>query len=574
MAVFKCKMCGGALEVSEGISVCQCAYCDTVQTLPRLTDERRANLYDRANHYRRGNEFDKAAGVYEQILMEDNTDAEVYWSLVLCKYGVEYVEAPGSHKRVPTVHRVQYTSIFDDSDYQSALHYADSAQRQVYAAEAKEINEIQKGILAISQQEEPYYVFICYKERDDQGNRTPDSVLAQELYYELTELGYKVFFARITLENKLGTAYEPYIFAALNSSKVMVVVGTKKEYVNAVWVKNEWSRYLALIKGGAKKILVPAYKDMDAYDLPEEFSHLQAQDMSKLGFMQDLVRGIGKIVGSKKEEAPVPVAAAVPMAQPAEPQDSKAMVEPLLKRIEIFLEDGMFAEALAYCNKVLDLDPENGKAYLCLLMAQLNCNNFNRLSQMDMPFDQIPAYTHALRYSDADAVARLTACNRAVKERFEQEQMRRRQQVMEQQRLQMQMMERERQREEAKNTIRSRNKTVIVLLRFMYIAFVFFMSVLCGSMTGDVFVLFFGLMMLVSIPQTHAARQAFIYSVDYPDFFRSKRRSCMIWSFVEFTLAFIVFVSASDASFLVFGVTLLFWSAFVWLAKPLPKEYM
>ena len=76
----------------------------------------------------------------------------------------------------------------------------------------------------------------------------------------------------------------------------MVVLGTKPEFFNAVWVKNEWSRYLALIRGGAKKMLIPAYKDMDPYDLPEEFSHFQAQDMSKLGFLQDLIRGIKKIV--------------------------------------------------------------------------------------------------------------------------------------------------------------------------------------------------------------------------------------------------------------------------------------
>ena len=43
-------------------------------------------------------------------------------------------------------------------------------------------------------------------------------------------------------------------------------------------------------------MLIPAYKDMDPYDLPDEFSHLQAQDMSKLGFMQDLIRGVKKIV--------------------------------------------------------------------------------------------------------------------------------------------------------------------------------------------------------------------------------------------------------------------------------------
>ena len=40
----------------------------------------------------------------------------------------------------------------------------------------------------------------------------------------LVEKGYRVFFARITLEDVAGTEYEPYIFAALNSAKVMVVL--------------------------------------------------------------------------------------------------------------------------------------------------------------------------------------------------------------------------------------------------------------------------------------------------------------------------------------------------------------
>ena len=77
--------------------------------------------------------------------------------------------------------------------------------------------------------------------------------MAQDLYYQLVQEGYKVFFSRITLEDKIGMAYEPYIFAALNSAKVMVVVGTKPEYFNAVWVKNEWSRFLKLIKSNKNK---------------------------------------------------------------------------------------------------------------------------------------------------------------------------------------------------------------------------------------------------------------------------------------------------------------------------------
>jgi len=125
-------------------------------------------------------------------------------------------------------------------------------------------------------------------------------VLAQDIYQNIVAEGLKVFFARITLEDKIGTAYEPYIFSALNSAKVMLIVGTSKENFNAVWVRNEWTRYLALTKSKKDKVLIPCYEKMDAYDLPEEFAHLQAQDASKIGFMQDLVRGVKKIIDAGK----------------------------------------------------------------------------------------------------------------------------------------------------------------------------------------------------------------------------------------------------------------------------------
>lgn len=392
MAIFKCKMCGGTLEINNNETVAVCEYCGTKQTLPKLDDDRKANLYDRANHFRRNNEFDKAMGIYEQILNEDNADAEAYWSLVLCKYGIEYVEDPATHKRVPTVNRAQFTSVFADEDYKSALKYADGYQRSVYEEEAKAIDEIQKGILAISQKEEPFDIFICYKETDNSGRRTPDSVLANDLYHQLSQEGFKVFFSRITLEDKLGTAYEPYIFAALNSSKVMVVLGTKPEYFNAVWVKNEWSRYLALIKNGAKKMLIPAYKDMDPYDLPDEFSHLQAQDMSKLGFMQDLIRGIKKIVQMDEPKTTAKETVVI--------NGGNAKTEPLLKRAFIFLEDKDWQTADEYCEKVLDIDPENAQAYLGKLMAELHVRTQEELRNERMPFNDKNNYQKALRFGD------------------------------------------------------------------------------------------------------------------------------------------------------------------------------
>ena len=418
MAVFKCKMCGATLHVGAGQSTAVCEYCGTTQTLPKLDDERRAQMYDRANHFRRNNEFDKAMGIYEQILNEDSTDAEAYWSLVLCRYGIEYVEDPATHRRMPTINRTQFTSIFDDEDYKSALAHADEEQKAVYRAEAETINEIQKGILAISQKEEPFDVFICYKETDDSGRRTPDSVLANELYHELTRAGFKVFFARITLEDKLGTAYEPYIFAALNSARVMVVIGTKPEYFNAVWVKNEWSRYLALIQNekngtgnGSPRVLIPAYRDMDPYDLPEEFSHLQAQDMSKLGFMQDLIRGIRKILSKDTTQNINPNPGDIADTSKNNPVSNTVVtIAPLLERAYLFLEDGAWEEADEYCEKVLDREPKEARAYLGKLLAALHCHTFEELMETNTPFDENEHYKKVLRFADPELKTKMMDC--------------------------------------------------------------------------------------------------------------------------------------------------------------------
>ena len=385
-------MCGGDLDVVDGMSVAECEYCGTKQTLPKLNDNEKEIMYDRAGHFRRNNEFDKAMGIYEKILDIDNTDAEAYWSLVLCEYGIEYVEDPSTHKRVPTVNRAQFTSVFMNENYKSAIRYADAYQRSIYEEEAKTIDNIQKGILAISQNEEPFDIFICYKETDANGRRTHDSVLANDLYHQLTQEGFKVFFSRITLEDKLGTAYEPYIFAALNSAKVMVVIGTKPEYFNAVWVKNEWARFLAQIKNGADKILIPAYKDMDPYDLPEEFSNLQAQDMSKLGFMQDLIRGVKKITQKDKKENVV--------IQVADKGHNDA--ENMVKRAYIALEDGDFQSANDFAEKALDKDAENAQAYIIQLLVELSLRKEADLEKHNIPLENYKKYIRAYGFAQSE----------------------------------------------------------------------------------------------------------------------------------------------------------------------------
>ena len=369
MAIIKCKMCGGDLVIKPESTVAECEYCGSRQTVPTADNEKKLTLFARANRLRSACEFDKAAGIYETIVADFPEEAEAYWGLVLCRYGIEYVDDPATGKKIPTCHRSGFDSVLEDGDFEQALENADAIARKVYREEAKQIEELRKSITEVSGKEEPYDIFICYKETDENGERTIDSVIAQDVYDALTDKGYRVFFSRITLEDKLGQEYEPYIFAALNSAKIMLAFGTDYEYFNAVWVKNEWSRYLKLMTADKTKHLIPCYKGIDAYDMPKEFARLQAQDMGKVGAIQDLLRGISKILGTKSQPATVGYAGA-----------SNADVSALTQRGNMALEDGDFENAVNYFERALDANPSDARAYLGKFLA---FNGLTSLADLD-----------------------------------------------------------------------------------------------------------------------------------------------------------------------------------------------
>ena len=398
--IIKCKMCGGDIDFIPGATYGTCEYCGSTSTIPQAEDENKLNRYNRANHFRRQCEFDKAVAAYEKILEQDDTDAEAHWGAVISRFGIEYVEDPATHQRIPTCHRVQVASILTDEDYLAAVENApDEESRRIYQEEAARIAEIQKEILAISANEKPYDVFICYKETDENGQRTRDSQWAQDVYYGLTEQGLKVFFSRITLEDKLGQQYEPYIFAALNSAKVMVVIGSRPEYFNAVWVKNEWSRYLSLMKHDHKRLLIPCYRDMDPYDLPEELSMLQSQDMSKIGFMQDLLRGIQKVMNADNQAA---ASGAVRQVVQTVAGGMTPGINSLMERTYLFMEDGDFDSAGEYINRVLDIAPKYAPAYAAKVCVDFHIRKESGLADAPFLYEDNSDWQKALRFADSN----------------------------------------------------------------------------------------------------------------------------------------------------------------------------
>ncbi len=392
MAVILCRCCGARLEIRKGMSVCKCGYCGVMQTVPILDFDEKALLWERADELRRSGEYDRALSLYEQIERLSPDDPDVFWAKVLCVYGIEYVEEPVSHKRIPTINRIQYTSVIENEDYLRAVKLAATGdQRRLYILEAQRFDELRERVLSVSLNEKPYDVFICYKETDGSGRRTEDSVLAAGLYRALSAEGWRVFFSRVTLESKAGTEYEPYIFAAINSAKLMLVIGTSPENMNAVWVRNEWSRYLARMNDKDEGTLVALYKGMLKEHLPEEFAHLQAVDMSAPDFEEELIRGIRKILAA----SPAKTAEAVE-AEPSKPTDVSGM----LRRAELFLEDGDFPRADELCENALDCEPENARAYLIKLLAEYRVTGKSLLRECTADFTVSGNYAKILRFGD------------------------------------------------------------------------------------------------------------------------------------------------------------------------------
>lgn len=396
--VIKCKMCGAPCTIKdENAKIFTCEYCNSQQTVVNLDDERKVNLNERANQYRRNGEFDKAQELFEKVLSYDNTDPDVYWNIVLCKYGVTYVKDPSSGEQIPTINRTQKVSVLSDENYKKALEYSDDIADEILEKQARKIDEINRQILALSEKEEPYDVFISYKETETGTNnkRTKDSILANQIYDQLRREGFKVFFSRITLKEKAGSEFEPVIYSALKTSKVMVLVSTSKEHMVAPWVKNEWSRFLRMSEKDKGKTIIPVYKDMDPYeDFPDELALYQGLDLADLSTIPELILTIRKKLELEKGKDKK-------AASSFELDENYVVnIKALFRRVEIFLSDDDFDSADQYCEKILDINPECFDAYVGKLMIEYRIKDKEELGKQNIDFSQSKNYKKAMLFAN------------------------------------------------------------------------------------------------------------------------------------------------------------------------------
>jgi tetratricopeptide (TPR) repeat protein len=406
----KCFNCGGDVIIGADSRIGICSSCMAEIPIPS-GDVSAVEAYSNANELLKNREFEEARKAYDSILANFPMEAAAFWGYALSEYGIEYVIDPDTSEQKPTLNRLSETYFSSHLYVKKAVEYAPNLEmKRFYQENSALIDTIQAKSLEIASREEPYDVFISYKRTDVGEKRTADSRMAADIYKELVRRGYKTFFAEQSLQ--VGVEYEPRIYAALHSARVMIAIASKPEYYNAVWVKNEWGRYCNIISGEGKdgnsrRLLIPVFQNMSRDELPPPLGKMpKSVDMSSLANpKQELFKLIAAHFERSVSEDASRLRRVVGGQTGAVRIEESA--ENYRTRGKIALENGELDKAKEMFDKSLTLE-ESPEAYLGLMMCSRGICGRDKLNEYDKNISE-----------DADFKMALSCAADSERERYE-----------------------------------------------------------------------------------------------------------------------------------------------------------
>lgn len=78
--------------------------------------------------------------------------------------------------------------------------------------------------------------------------------------------------------------------------------------------------------------------------------------------------------------------------------EDKVTIESLTRRIELFMDDERWEKGIEYCNRVLDIKPENAEAYILLLLCNHKFKSIEELSKANVEFYLDSEYKNAYKF--------------------------------------------------------------------------------------------------------------------------------------------------------------------------------
>ena len=239
--------------------------------------------------------------------------------------------------------------------------------------------------------EKRYQIFISY--RRDGGD-----AMAGRLADRFGALGYKVFYDVDSMRS--GTFNTQILDAIAQCDDVLLVLppNALDRCVNA----NDWVRQELAFALEHNKNIIPIIMRGFSFpqSLPADIDNVRNMEgvTATSEYFDAVVQRIESLLNSRKVIAD---------AQATKTGEKEAFITsenanaaPLLKRAFMFLEDEDWGSADEYCERVLDIEPENAYAYLGKLMVEQRVGTQENLKDCSESFEDSNHYKKAVRFAD------------------------------------------------------------------------------------------------------------------------------------------------------------------------------
>ena len=401
---FICETCFGEVVQKDDSFVCLSCGNKYSETKNNLIDEIVDEL-NSANLKRKLAYFDEALEIYDDLLQYNDDLVEASFGALLSEYGIEYVkDYDGSYK--PTCHRLNEVPV-------NKSRYYDNLTSE-YKLKADKIEQVRLEVFNKSKEIEPYDVFICYKKTSlkDNTRETIESKWAEDIYNFLTyKAKLRVFYAEKSL-SKSNVDYEPHIYAALRSAKIMLVLTTDLEHLQAPWVQNEWRRFASYIRNGEDKVIrvITDKNKVMPTKLPRELKLKQVIDHELSSWVEEVIKACLDVCKIENVE--------IVDNQQVINYNANFNSDSLFERINFLMEEKDINKANELLEIILNNEPRNAKAYFYKLLFELDCVNHNQLIEKEVNLLDYNNYNNAVRFADADYKVELLSYKTEIERRL------------------------------------------------------------------------------------------------------------------------------------------------------------
>jgi len=409
--------------VQQGIPTL-CARCKHPYPKYAFTSKEEEHAYQLANQTLNEKDFDLAYERFQHYVKTypKNPDGIIGW--LLSTYKISYDLDPKTGMYIPRNHDISLPPNLDkESLFKEALEafkaLGDDEAFRHWQDLALKLNQTIKSYNLFIKDAKPCEIFISFKHTVEDLHHpgkfvdSEDVKDAEKIYEQLLKHGYsdqQVFFSKVDNRQYTGD-FEAKIYYKLQTAKQLILIGSSLDYLESPWVKNEWSRYLMMMKQGQKHpesfLFVLRNKETILSGLDERLKRFNILDLDEEGTdvsIADVVkRNQEKILGFTPMMSPVALENLVNQSETIEEEAKflqskstiayqKNMVTDFEKievnRLEIEWHNRNLAKAKTIAEKINKDYPNNATALKYLFLIEAKINDLSALSSIQWMNDK------------------------------------------------------------------------------------------------------------------------------------------------------------------------------------------